>query len=240
MVQKIKSKDRLIVALDFDNIQKAKNLVEELADQVTFYKIGLELMMGSQYFELIKWLEQKNKKVFADLKLFDISNTVYKAIKNLNQYSNIEFLTIHTASKDIMQKAVAAKGNIKLLGVTVLTNIDKSDLNEMGFAQELSLSDLVIKKAKLAQECGVDGVISSALESSLIKKNTHDNFLVITPGIRPDFLKNNSDDQKRIVDVKTAIKNGSDYIVVGRPISKNPYPKEVARKIGEQIREAIL
>lgn len=237
MEQKNRSnKDLLIVALDFENIQKAKALVELLGDEVTFYKVGLELAMSGDYFELIEWLGKKNKKVFADLKLFDISTTVGKAIKNLANYKNINFVTIHTASQDIMRQAVLNKGHIKILAVTILTNLDKNDLFDMGFNQNITLKDMVIKRAKLAKECGVDGVISSGLEASEIRKNTDDDFLIITPGIRPNFLSNVSDDQKRIVDVKTAFENGANYIVVGRPITQAQNPKEVAAKIQQQIR----
>ncbi len=237
MARKISSKDRLIVALDFENIQKAKNLVETLGDEVTFYKIGLELLMGQGYFGLIKWLEEKNKKVFADLKLFDISNTISKAISNLSRYPNIYFLTIHVASKDIMQKAVQAKGDINILAVTILTNLDEKDLTDMGFDPNISLKNMVIKRAKLAQSSGVNGVICSGLEASDVRKNTNDDFLIITPGIRPNFLIGENDDQKRVVDVKTAFKNGADYIVIGRPISKSDDPRAIAKKIQMQISE---
>lgn len=235
MAKKINSKERLIVALDFENIDQAKELVEKLGNSVVFYKVGLELAMSSNYFELIKWLGEKDKKVFADLKLFDISNTVAKAVQNLTKYSNINFLTIHTASKDIMRGAVSSKGKIKILAVTILTNLDKSDLDDMGLDPNISLADMVIKRAKLAQSCEIDGVICSGLEAQNIRKNTNDDFLIITPGIRPDFLVNKDDDQKRVVDVKTAFKNGADYIVVGRPISQSSNPQEIASKIQEQI-----
>lgn len=240
MTNNVKSnQDRLIVALDFEDINQAKNLVEKLGDEVTFYKIGLELLMSGQYFELVEWLGQKNKKIFADLKLFDISNTVGKSIKNLSKYSNINFVTIHTASKDIMQQAHANKGHMKILAVTVLTNFDHTDLTDIGCDPDIKLEDMVIKRAQLAQSCNVDGVISSGLEAGKIRQNTNNDFLIITPGIRPDFLINKSDDQKRVVDVKTAFANGADYIVVGRPISKSDNPKEVASKIQEQIFEVF-
>jgi orotidine-5'-phosphate decarboxylase len=238
MVKKIaSSKDRLIVALDFDDIMAAKAMVENLSDEVTFYKVGLELSMSKDYFELINWLSQRGKKVFADLKLFDISATVGKAIKNLSKYPNIDFVTIHSASRDIMSQAFINKGHIKILAVTVLTNLDSGDLKDMGFDDRISLQDLVVKKAKLAKDCNIDGVVSSGQEAQIIRKNTSDDFLIVTPGIRPDFLNNDADDQKRVVDVKTAFLNGSDYIVVGRPITKNTNPKRVASKIQEQISE---
>lgn len=237
MAKNIKSNERLIVALDFDNIELAKNLVDLLGETVVFYKLGLELMMSSEYFELIKWLESKNKKVFADLKLFDISNTVGKAIKNLSSYSNIEFVTIHVASKDIMNYAVNNRNNLKILAVTILTNLDSEDLTDMGFDSKIALEDLVLKRMKLAYECKVNGVVCSGLEAKLVRQNSSEDFLIVTPGIRPDFLENQGDDQKRVVDVKKAFQNGADYIVVGRPISKSSSPKSVATKIQEQIAE---
>lgn len=229
------NKDRLIVALDFEDISLAKNLVEELGDEVTFYKVGLELAMTKDYFDFIEWLGQKGKRVFADLKLFDISQTVGKAVKNLAKYKNIDFLTIHAASRDIIHQAFINKGHIKILAVTILTNLDQKDLNDMGFDQNLSLAQMVIKRAILAKECQIDGVIASGLEASAIRENVGNEFLIVTPGIRPDFLVNELDDQKRVIDVQAAFKNGADYIVVGRPISKNSNPKNVARQIQEQI-----
>lgn len=236
MVKKIKSKERLIVALDYSNINKAKAIVEELGDEVIFYKIGLELLMSGDYFDFINWLGQKNKKIFADLKLFDISNTVAKAIQNLSNYKNVDFLTIHFASKDIMKKANLAKSHIKILAVTILTNLDKSDLSDIGIDRNISVVDEVVRRAKLSYQYGVDGVVSSGFEAGNIRKNTSDDFLIVTPAIRPDFLINNkSDDQKRIVTVQEAFNNGADYIVMGRPITQNNNPKEVAIKVQQQI-----
>jgi orotidine-5'-phosphate decarboxylase len=226
-----KFSDKLIVALDFPNIKAAQNLVENLGDSVTFYKIGLELLMGGQYFEMINWLEKRNKKVFADLKLYDISATVGKAIKNLSAYNNIEFLTIHTASCGIMEQAAANKGNIKLLGVTVLTNLDNADLLDMGFDPDISLPDLVIKKAQLAQKCGIDGVVCSGLEATNIRGNLGADFTIVSPGIRlQQEAQIKQDDQKRVVDVKTALQNGVNHIVVGRPINAAADPKEAAQR----------
>lgn len=229
----VTNKDKLIVALDFPDIKSAQNLVEKLGDEVTFYKIGLELMMSGNYFEMIEWLAKKNKKVFADLKLYDISATVGKAVKNLTQYSNIHFLTIHAASRDIMVEAAKNKGNIKLLAVTVLTNLDEKDLSEMGFDARISLPDLVVKKAKLAKECGIDGVVSSGSEAALIRENIGNNFEIVTPGIRLESVAN--DDQKRVVDVKTAFSNGATHIVVGRPINAAADPLKAAKEFQKAI-----
>jgi orotidine-5'-phosphate decarboxylase len=189
--------------------------------------------MSGNYFEMIDWLAKKNKKVFADLKLYDIGATVGKAVKNLSLYPNIEFLTIHAASKSIMQEAARNKGNIKLLAVTVLTNLDQNDLNQMGFDENLTLENLVIKKANLAKECGIDGVISSGIEAVNIRKNCGNNFIIACPGIRLEAIKN--DDQKRIVGAKEAFTNGANYIVVGRPITKAENPLAAAQEFQKQI-----
>ncbi len=232
-----KNSTRLIVALDFPDLKSAQNMVETLGDSVVFYKIGLELLMSGNYFKMIDWLAKKDKKVFADLKLYDISATVGKAIKNLNQYSNIQFLTIHSASRDIMLKASENKGKINLLAVTVLTNLDQKDLGEMGFDPQISLADLAIKKAQLAQDCGIDGIISSGLEAKAIRQNLPKNFTIVSPGIRLKNIEN--DDQKRTVDAQTAFQNGADYIVVGRPISEASEPLQAALEFQKQIYNPI-
>jgi orotidine-5'-phosphate decarboxylase len=224
---------RLIVALDFPNITLAKELVEKLGDSVSFYKIGLELLMGGQYFEFIDWLAKKNKKVFVDLKLYDISNTIAKSVKNLSQYQNIHFLTIHSASKEIMQKAAENKGNMNILAVSVLTNLDQNDLCDMGFDPKLSLQDLVIKKTLLAKNCGIDGIVSSGIESKIIRDNVGDGLTIVSPGIRLE--SNIKDDQKRVVDVQKAFLNGVDYIVVGRPINSASDPLLAANNFQNEI-----
>ena len=233
----IDSRDRLIVALDFPDIKSAQNLVENLGSTVNFYKIGLELLMSGDYFKMIDWLAKKDKKVFADLKLYDIAATVSKAVKNLSSYSNIQFVTIHCASSEIMQQAVQNKGKINILAVTVLTNLDQNDLLEMGFDPALSMENLVIKKAELAKKCGVDGVVSSGLEAKIIRKNLGTNFAIVSPGIRLVGLEN--DDQKRTVDVKTAFLNGVDYVVVGRPINTSTNPLQAAQEFQSQIGSLI-
>ena len=233
----IPNNQRLIVALDFPDIKQAQELVEKLSDSVSFYKIGLELSMSGNYFRLIEWLAQKNKRIFADLKLFDIAATVGKAVKNLSKYQNISFVTIHAASKEIMLAAAENKGNMNILAVTVLTNIDRNDLIDMGFGENVKLNDLVLKRAKLAKECKIDGVIASGLEAQNIRNLNGEDFLIVTPGIRLQAL--NNDDQKRTVDVQTAFKNGADYIVVGRPISKADNPEQIARIIQTQINSAL-
>lgn len=234
-----KISDKLIVALDVESLDQAKKLVDILDDQVNFYKIGLELMMSRDYFHLIDFLHQKNKKIFADLKLYDIGNTVGRAVANLAKMP-IDLLTIHIANRDIMKRACENKGNLKIIGVTVLTNLDNKDIIEMGFDKSLSIQDLVIKKTALALECGLDGVVSSALEANNLRKNFGDNFLIVTPGIRLNQEdKLIKDDQKRVATVNQAINDGSSYLVVGRPIIESQNPYEVAKFFQQQIVNAI-
>ncbi len=225
-------KERLIIALDVANFAAARSLVEKIGDEAVFYKIGLELMMSGEYFEIIKWLKERNKKVFADLKLYDISETVARAVKNLAQYE-VDLLTIHAASREIMMKAAENKGKMSLVGVTVLTNLDKGDLNEMGFDPAQSVENLVLKKAKLAIECGLDGVVSSALEANNLRRDLGDNFVIVSPGIR--LIKVENDDQKRVADVETALQNGCSYLVVGRPITREENPALAAQKFQQLI-----
>jgi len=232
----IANQDRLIVALDVSTINQAKDLVNKLGDSVHFYKIGLELCMSGNYFELIEWLSNQNKKIFADLKLLDIPATVGKAVKNLNKYK-IDFLTIHTSDSETMKAAVANKGNIKILAVTILTSFDKKSLNDIGFDSGYEINDLVLKRAKLAENCGVDGVIASGLEAGNIRSNSGEDFLIVTPGIR--FGEDKKDDQKRTVNVGAAFAEGADYIVVGRPITSASDPKKIAQKITEEILKQI-
>jgi orotidine-5'-phosphate decarboxylase len=224
--------EKLIVALDVPDIEAAKKMVEALGDEIIFYKIGLELMMGGQYFELVKWLKNKDKKVFADLKLYDISQTVARAVKNLAQYE-IDLLTIHTASHQIMQQAVENKGKMQIIGVTVLTNLDSKDLNEMGFDPNISLENLVLKKAQMALNAGLNGIVASALEAPCLRQKFGSDFLIVSPGIRLETIAN--DDQKRVADVKTALTNGSSHLVVGRPITRDANPKNAAQKFNQLI-----
>jgi orotidine-5'-phosphate decarboxylase len=223
----------LIIALDVPDIGLAKSLIDEIGDEAVFYKVGLELMMSGDYFPLVKWLKNKNKKIFADLKLYDISETVARAVKNLAQYE-IDLLTIHTASRGIMAQAAENKGKMQVIGVTVLTNLDQKDLDEMGFDASISLEDLVIKKTKLALECGLDGIVASALEAKKMRENFGKDFLIVSPGIRLEAIAN--DDQKRVADVKTALTNGSSHLVVGRPITRDANPKAAAQKFNQLIK----
>ena len=226
--------DRLIVALDVATFDEARALVESLGDSVRFYKIGLELFTSGGYFEFLDWLAARDKKIFADLKFYDIPETVRRAVANLSG-RGVTFATVH-GHRSIMEAAAGAKGDIRILAVTVLTSFDKSDLAEMGAAGEVQ--QLVLSRARGAVETGCDGVISSGLEAPQIKAAFGDRLLVVTPGIRP--VENRpADDQKRTVDVAQAFENGADYIVVGRPIRQATSPRAAAEAIQATIAGAF-
>lgn len=227
---RIDRRERLIVALDVPTAADARALVEKLGDAVCFYKIGLELFTSGGYFELLDWLAARNKKVFADLKFYDIPETVRRAVGNLKG-RGATFVTVH-GHRSVMQAAVSAQSGVKILAVTVLTSFDKSDLAEMGVGGEVS--QLVLSRARGALECGCDGVISSGIEAPQIKAAFGDGLLVVTPGIRPAEARP-ADDQKRTVDVAQAFANGCDYIVVGRPVRDARDPQAAAEAIQTTI-----
>jgi orotidine-5'-phosphate decarboxylase len=221
--------ERLIVALDVPTPKEARALVERLGDSVRFYKIGLELATAEGYFELAAWLAARGHKVFADLKLYDIPETVRRAVANLRRHG-AAFLTVH-GHRSVMEAAAREKGAMKILAVTVLTSFDQRDLAEMG--STMSVGELVLARARGAAECGCDGVIASGLEASALKAQFKDRLLVVTPGIRPAGER--AGDQKRTVDVAQAFANGADYIVVGRPIRDAADPRAAAQAIQATI-----
>jgi orotidine 5''-phosphate decarboxylase, subfamily 1 len=222
--------ERLIVALDVPDIPSAKALVSLLGDSVTFYKIGLELFMSGDYFELIDWLNEQNKRIFVDLKFFDVPATVGRAVKQLNN-KKVDFVTIH-GNNAIMQAAAEQKGALKVLAVTVLTSLDRGDLDDLGF--DCDVEKLVASRAKRAIELGCDGVISSGLEAPELRDALGTNFLIVSPGIRP-VDNRPEDDQKRVVSVEQAFYNGADHIVVGRPIRDAEDPRKAALAIQQSI-----
>ena len=223
-------RERLIMALDVSDFSEARALVEELGDSVIFYKVGMELFMSGDYFGFIEWLKQQNKKVFVDLKFFDIPETVGRAIKALSS-KGVDLATIH-GNDAIMEAAAAAKGDLKVLAVTALTSLDRGDLDDLGF--QCDVQALVLSRAKRALQIGCDGVVSSGLEAPLLRSELDHRLLVITPGIRP--VDNRVDeDQKRVVSVEMAFQGGADYIVVGRPIRDASDRKAMAEKIQAQI-----
>ena len=232
MIQKdIPTRDRLIFAMDVPDCGRARQLADELGDAVTFYKIGLELMMSGEYFELLDWLLARDKKVFCDLKFFDIPATVGSAVRSLKD-RGASFVTVH-GNQSIMEAAAENKGDtLKVLGVTVLTSLDRGDLDDLGF--ECDIESLVLSRARRALEAGCDGVISSGLEVPKLRAEVDNRLLVVSPGIRPVDNKP-SGDQKRVVTVETAFENGADYIVVGRPIRDAKSPRAAAEEIQASI-----
>jgi len=227
----IPANERLIFAMDVPDCDRARQLAEELGESVVFYKIGLELMMSGGYFELLDWMLARDKKVFADLKFYDIPATVGRAVRKIKD-RGASFLTVH-GDKSIMQAAAENKGDdLKVLVVTVLTSLDKNDLKDLGFDRDVG--DLVLSRAKLAFETGCDGVISSGLEAPKLREHVDPRLLVVTPGIRPDSNQPTGD-QKRVVTVSQAFRNGADHIVVGRPIRDADSPRAAAESIQATI-----
>ena len=217
--------------MDVPDCVRARSLADELGDAVTFYKLGLELMMTGEYFELLDWMLARDKKVFADLKFFDIPATVGSAVRQLKD-RGVSFVTVH-GNQSIMEAAAENKGDaLKVLAVTVLTSLDRGDLDDLGF--DCDLESLVLSRAKRALESGCDGVISSGLEAPKLREHIDHKLLVITPGIRPVDNKP-VEDQKRVVTVEKAFRNGADYIVVGRPIRDAESPRAAAESIQATI-----
>ena len=224
----IPPRERLIFALDVPGAEEARRLVNRLGDSVQFYKLGLELFMAGGYFELVDELAAAGKKIFVDLKFFDVPQTVKSAVRQLNG-RGATFTSVH-GNENILEAACSVKEDVKVLAVTVLTSLDEGDLRDLGF--QCTPKDLVLSRARRALEVGCDGVISSGLEAPELRKDLGSKFLVVTPGIRPVA---NVDDQKRTVNVERAFLNGADYIVVGRPIKEAPDPHSAAESIQATI-----
>jgi len=229
--RRIANQERLIFALDVPDLKGAKELVTRLGDSVAFYKIGLELATSRHYFELLDWLVARDKKVFTDLKLYDIPATVSAAVRQLSS-CGATFLTVH-GDRAVAEAAALAKGeHLKVLAVTVLTSVAPVDLSAMGIG--LSVEELVLLRARQAVAAGCDGVIASGLEAAPLRAALGTDALIVTPGIRP---ANGAvaDDQRRVVTPTLAFRSGADYIVVGRPIRDAADPHLAAAAIQEEI-----
>ncbi len=229
------SSERLIVALDVPDLSAAKILVNRLGDTAHFYKLGLELFMSPGFFGLFDWLKAEDKKVFVDLKFFDIPETVARAVKNLAE-RGADFCTVH-GNQSIMEAAAKSRsGKLKVLAVTALTSLDRGDLDDLGF--KCDVSELVLSRARRALAAGCDGVVSSGLEVAKLKNEIGPKLVCVTPGIRPVDNKTESD-QKRVMTPAAAIKAGADYIVVGRPIRDAADPRAAAQGIQHEIAAAL-
>lgn len=228
----IPGRERLIFALDVPNLEEAQALISTLGDSVEFYKLGLEVFLSGHYFELLKDLKGAGKKVFADLKLFDIPATVAAAVRQLARHE-VDFCTVH--GNDSMLKAAAeAKGNMQILAVTALTSLDQGDLDDLGF--QCDARTLVLSRARRALALGCDGVVSSGLEVSALREHTDPRLITVCPGIRPIH---NDDDQQRVMTPFQAIRDGADYLVVGRPIRTASDPAAAAEAIQQDIARAL-
>lgn len=230
----IPAHERLIVALDVPDAGAARSLVLTLGGAAHFYKIGMELCMAPGFFELLEWLKEQQKKVFVDLKFFDIPETVARAVGNLAE-RGADFCTVH-GNQAIMQAAAKAKsGPLKVLAVTALTSLDQGDLDDLGF--QCDIGELVLSRARRALVAGCDGVVSSGLEVARLRREAPRELICVTPGIRP--VENRvTADQKRIMAPGEAIRAGADYLVIGRPIRDAHDPHAMALSIQAEIAAA--
>lgn len=222
--------ERLIVALDVSGDARALGLADVLGDAVGFYKLGLELATSGRYLDLVDALRGRGKRVFADLKLHDIPATVAAAVRGLAA-RGVDFATVHAGQRAMLDAACAEKAGVRLLAVTVLTSMEDADLvDDLGTAPRLR--DLVVSRARRALEAGCDGVVASGAEARALRDALGDDFLVVSPGIRPTPR---GDDQRRVVTPREAFAAGADYIVVGRPVRDAEDPRAAALAIHEEI-----
>jgi orotidine-5'-phosphate decarboxylase len=230
----IAPRDRLIVALDLPGVAPAEAMVARLGDSVTFYKIGYQLAFAGG-LPLVRQLTGAGKKVFVDLKLHDIGNTVARGVESVATLG-ATFLTVH-AYPQTMKAAVEARSgsNLKILAVTVLTSYDEADLHAAGY--RLGVSDLVEARAQQARALGIDGLVCSPEEATSLRKIVGHQMSLVTPGIRPAGAA--TGDQKRIMTPARAIASGADYLVVGRPVMEAADPKAAAEAIQAEIAQAL-
>ena len=226
-------RDRLIVALDLPSVKDADAMVTRLGDTVTFYKVGYQLAFAGG-LSFVDSLIRAGKRVFLDMKLHDIENTVAKGVESVAK-TGVTFLTVH-AYPQTMKAAVAARNgsNLKILAVTVLTSYDDIDLAEAGYATHVEA--LVARRAQQAQDLGIDGLVCSPEEASPLRLVVGNGMLFVTPGVRP--VGSDPGDQKRVATPAQAIKAGADYLVVGRPITAAGDPKAAAEAIVREIAAA--
>ena len=223
-------RERLIAALDVPSVTDARRLVARLGDAVHFYKLGLELMASGDYFTLVDELADAGKKLFLDLKLLDIPETVARAVRSLRE-RRAHFVTVHYEVR-VLEAAVREKGELGILAVTLLTSIGPEDLRDLGYAPAVAPADLVVARARRALEIGCDGVVASPLEAARIRAAVGPKLAIVTPGIRPSAVQ---DDQRRVATPAAAFEAGADYIVVGRPIRDAADPRGIALSIQETI-----
>jgi orotidine-5'-phosphate decarboxylase len=236
------AKDYIIFPLDVASEDEARRYVELLADHVGLFKVGLELFIrcGPQIVRFIN--SAGSAGVFLDLKLHDIPATVFRAMGAIADLG-VHFATVHCGeTPKMLETAVAgSRGQVRILGVTVLTSVSAEDIETAGYRSEFypDLSGLVLKRARMAQKAGCAGVVCSGLEALAIKQQIGVDFITVTPGIRPSWAAGKKDDQQRVTTPARAVENGSDYLVIGRPIRDAAAPREAARRVAEEI-QAVL
>ena len=237
----INGKDKLIVAIDTDDFDKAKELIDQLENSVDIFKVGLEQYVATKG-KTVDYLKEKGKKIFLDLKFHDIPNTMKSAVRAAVR-DKVWLMTIHVSDLEGMRqcalvaKEEAERLNIEkpiIVGVTVLTSLSNEDLQDIGC--DMTTEELVIKRAKLAKESGIDGIVCSAKEVDRIVEVCGEDFVTVCPGIRP--ASSSAGDQKRVVTPAEAIRNGAQYLVVGRPITQSENPKQSAIDIAKEIENA--
>lgn len=228
-------KERIIFALDVDSKKEAEKWVDRLGSHINFFKVGLQLFIAG-WFPVIEMITSRGHKVMCDLKIFDVPETVKLALRQLRD-RDITFTTV-MGNDPILKAAVEEKNGVNILSVTVLTSFGEEDMEEMGFTG--TIEDLVFRRAKRALEIGCDGIISSGLEAPRLRKELGDNFLIVTPGIRPGKnIEIPEDDQRRIVTAQEAVINGADYVVIGRPISTAKDPIAVVESMQHEIQKGL-
>jgi orotidine-5'-phosphate decarboxylase len=230
MTKEIALKDRIIVALDVDQREKAQDIVRACESHIGFFKVGLQLFMAD-YFNTVDLILDRCHKVMLDLKFFDIPETVKLAVEQVNN-RGVSLATIH-GNDPIIRAALEARGDMKLLAVTVLTSFGEEDMRAMGLTG--SLAELVLFRARRALELGCDGVVSSGLEVEGLRAELGSRLLIVTPGIRPGANVKTDDDQVRVVTAGSAIQSGADHLVVGRPITRAEDPIRVIEAMQAEI-----
>lgn len=231
----ISPRERLIVALDVPSPEEARALVAQIGDAASFYKVGLELVLAGG-LDLVRELHASGNRVFLDMKLLDIANTVERAVAAAAK-TGATCLTVHATDTQTLKAAVAGRGDtsLKLLGVTVLTNLSSDDLIEQGVTR--SPLDVVAHRARLIAQIGIDGVVASGHEAAHVRQAVGPDTLIVTPGIRRK--SDQAGDQARVTTPEMAIGSGADYVVVGRPISRATDPKAAAEGVVAEIATAV-
>lgn len=237
-----RGKDFIIFPLDVSTYEQAMSYVNLLKDHVGLFKVGLELFV-SQGPDILRAINEISEaRIFLDLKLHDIPATTNRAFIAASTYGT-EFVTIHCDEGNGIMLSVAENnpGNTKILAVTLLTSLNRENLIRLGCADKYidDLSALVLLKARLAKEAGCHGIVCSGHEVSMVRREMGDDLIIVTPGIRPAWSLVSQDDQKRVVTPQMAVKNGADYIVVGRPIRDADNPVDAAKKVAEEIEAGL-